>query len=215
MQENIYLLNHANYFISEIILKDIPYFLSESQEDINKKYTDITKTIINFNPIGLRNNNGHLSEDESILTCLNLINEDGMGIFYYPSFIRFKNRLFRKITENEYFVNSIINLPESFNSPCTALKGILLFISRVETPNIYFSEFDTLEPNISQIEHVANEVISQLNFDFSTGFPASYEVVAKDMFDDSLNNDEVDEIEDLWHGVRRSFNDFKSFEYFT
>ena len=210
-------VNNFDSFISEVITNGIPncefldIFKDEAQDE------ETFETVINFFPWGYRTKDGKRADNFFVMQAIRLISDDGIGILYYPSYIFLQNsNLKLKLSNQGFFINSIINLPEKFNRPNTAVNGILVFISRVNTKYTYFAEFDEIEPNISQIEHVASEVIEQNNHDNKAIISGNEEQLQKNNIKELSKDgsDELDDYEDLWHGIHCNFDDFKSFEFF-
>jgi hypothetical protein len=97
-------------------------------------------------PIGARSFNKLNLNIQKTLESIDLINEKGYGIYVFEGFnsVFIRQKLHEMIIGRGFRVNAVISLPR-YTLPFTAIKGILVFISRNETEKTFFCELQSIE----------------------------------------------------------------------
>ena len=138
------------------------------------------------------------------IETISTLENDGISFFLLPhfDFTSRKTRLLKELEENNFFINSVFQLPISFLRPETMIRPLLVSVTRVNTPVVLFAEFEGWDGNtFGQFEGLVQNLLSV--------FEAT--VISKN---DTISwADPSDDLDDLWHGVYSDYDRFVNFDY--
>ena len=210
LKKTLYIQN-SFHFLKSFPLQNINHDLYYSQYEKKLPVDGNWEIVVGVTNWSVKDKDGDRGLN-TIVDSLQLISKNGIGIYFLPSVSYLKaTRFNKKIKNKNFYLNSIIQLPQGSYQPSTALRGILVFISQRETEKIYIAEFEDFEPLDDQYEIVCEEIIGQHETDPITQIPSNYEILSDEELDgiDPVNEDFE---EDLWHGTRVFYDSFKGFE---
>ncbi len=214
----LYIQNSSN-FLKSWPLKNIEHELHYDPYNQELTKSGEWDTVIADTPWGWKGRKKNESDKivdegiETIVSSLDLISNEGIGIYYLPSYHHIKiNKFQKRLLEKNFHINSIIQMPHGSYEPGTRLRGIMVFVSMKKCRKIYIAEFEDLDSLEDQFEYVSSEIIGQFMIDEETQIPSNYSIISNEEFLLNTNSEEVEEIEDLWHGVRVDLNNFLGFE---
>ena len=155
------------------------------------------------------------TQDDPIFTqitsYLSSLRDNGIAYVLMPSFEKSisNGRFIQKLREKRFYINSVFQLPNDFLRPDTSIRPLLVSITKSETPLIFFAEFEGWDGNaFGQFEILAENLIVNSRHDWDDDIIDE----AEDLHFEG-NVTEVNEHEDLWHGVYSTFDNFLGFEY--
>lgn len=88
------------------------------------------------------NSEQNLKLNERLFSSLELIQDDGLGLYFLPNFDFLENKeILRKLNKKDFYINAIFNMPKSFMFPIFSSRCILIIISRQKKDKLFVAEF--------------------------------------------------------------------------
>ncbi len=161
------------------------------------------------------NDMGKPKEINDTIEAVNSISETGVGIFFLSFGRNFLGKfdLHQELKNSGFFINAIFNLPNNFwNS--TAIRPVLVIISKTSTPEIVIAEFESWEGN----QHGQYDQLLLKTFSLITSWEEFLEEnptvnISDITIENKEINNDIDDTEDLWNGLLIKPGDFYGFEH--
>jgi hypothetical protein len=149
--------------------------------------------------------------NDQLINSLTNLKETGVSFVILPRWERTLARpmLREKLKEKNLYVNAVIQLPDRFLSPDAGIVSTLAVITRKNSEEALFAEFEDWHGNtFGQFEHLIDSIISNILVEWSDE-SLGFEEIEIDEHSESLGNDAYD----LWHGVYANHEEFRGFIY--
>jgi Putative DNA-binding domain len=167
--ENLETVAHCNLTNSYSILSslDIDNLKSISLDD--KNHASKYDLLIGDFPIGAKSSGKLNLNIKKTLESLSLIGEKGHGIYVFEGFgsVFVKQKLHELLNGSGFYVNAVVSLPR-YTIPFTAIKAILVFLSKKNNDTTFFCEVESVETVDQTLENlVKNHNTNILNLGVS------------------------------------------------
>ena len=189
----------------------------EMNEILNAGKTEKYQIIFGDFPFGLRGND----EKDSVLNTLNLIDDNGIGVYLMPSFLRtfrtpqgvsFNNQLQKK----GFKILAVLQMPDDFLKPLTSISSLLVFISRDDgVEKTYFAKYMDSDFQIKMISFGIQQLFDRELRHHADPFNEEHAETVERI--SGLSPEQVVELIDkdanLYDGIEENLDDFFGFEY--